>query len=220
MLTSLSVDEILLPRYGNLSTNYFRSAIVERALSHLKRKDSVLFAFTWRPPAACSGLCGRDSAWVYNYQPLRIGKIWHKGNFKWCLTGFSSVFFLLDWLPNLCKRCQATLLFTHSWKENNWIPIFPKGIPTMRNTISLTQNLNQSHSVHFLRRSPLHHGLFILSERSDFHRVDILSIAVHTFRMCMVTSLSVDEVLLPSYVNWFTYFKKTCHLKRKWFFLV
>ena len=37
---------------------------------------------------------------------------------------------------------------------------------------------------------------FILSERSDFHMVDYLSIAVHVLPMCMLTSLSVDEILL------------------------
>ena len=32
-------------------------------------------------------------------------------------------------------------------------------------------------------------------------------IAVHAFSMCMLTSLSVDEILLPRYVNWFTNFR-------------
>ena len=32
---------------------------------------------------------------------------------------------------------QAALLFTHSWKENNWIHTFPKGISAMWKTISL-----------------------------------------------------------------------------------
>ena len=44
MLTSLSIDEILLPRYENLSTN-FRGLLLkgEMALSHLKHMNSVLF---------------------------------------------------------------------------------------------------------------------------------------------------------------------------------
>ena len=42
---------------------------------------------------------------------------------------------------------------------------------------------------------------FILSERSDFHMIDNLGIAVHSFAMHMLTSLSVDEILLPRYVN-------------------
>ena len=64
MLTSLSVDEILLPKYVNLSTNFRDLPLkVEMAPSYFKHMNSVLFAFTWRPvpPAACSRLCRRDS---------------------------------------------------------------------------------------------------------------------------------------------------------------
>ena len=66
-LSSLSVDEILLPKYVNLSTNLrgppFR---VEMAPSQLKLMYSILLAFSWRskPPAACSRLIGRNSVWV------------------------------------------------------------------------------------------------------------------------------------------------------------
>ena len=66
MLTLLSVDEILLLRYVNLSTNFrdlpFR---VEMAPFHLKYMNSALLAFTWRPmlSAAYSRLCSWDSAW-------------------------------------------------------------------------------------------------------------------------------------------------------------
>ena len=45
---------------------------------------------------------------------------------------------------------------------------------------------------------------FILSEGSDFDIIDNLSIAVHAFPMCIVTLLSVDEILLFRYVNWST----------------
>ena len=67
ILTSLSVDEILLLKYVNLSTNFRRPAFrVEIAPSHLKHMYSVLFTFTWRPMplAACSRLCSKDSVWV------------------------------------------------------------------------------------------------------------------------------------------------------------
>ena len=47
---------------------------------------------------------------------------------------------------------------------------------------------------------------FILSEKSDFHIVDNLSIAIHCLPMCMLTSLSVDEILLTRYINWLTDF--------------
>ena len=45
-------------------------------------------------------------------------------------------------------------------------------------------------------------SVFILSERSDFYMIDNLSIAVHAFARCMVTSLLVDEMLPAMYENW------------------
>ena len=48
---------------------------------------------------------------------------------------------------------------------------------------------------------------FILSERLDFHMLDNLSIAAHDFPMRILTSLSVDEILLSRYRNWFTNFR-------------
>ena len=67
MLTSLSVDETLLPRYVNLSTNFRCSQHrVEIAPTCLKHTHSILFVFTWRsvPSAVCSRLSSRDSAWA------------------------------------------------------------------------------------------------------------------------------------------------------------
>ena len=65
--TSFSIDEILLLKYMNLSTN-FRGLLlrVEIAPPHLKHKYSVLFVFTWKPvPSAIySRVCSRDSAWA------------------------------------------------------------------------------------------------------------------------------------------------------------
>ena len=59
ILTSLSVDETLLPRYVNLSTNFSGNG-------YFSIKTHVLFAFTRRSMliAACSRLCCRDSAWA------------------------------------------------------------------------------------------------------------------------------------------------------------
>ena len=48
---------------------------------------------------------------------------------------------------------------------------------------------------------------FILSGISDFDIVDNLSTVVHTLPMRMFTSLSVDEILLPKYMNWFINFR-------------
>ena len=57
-------------------------------------------------------------------------------------------------------RTQSTLLFTHIWRENNWIQNFPKDISAMWNVISLIQDLN---CVHFLQRLLLHHGCYQFS---------------------------------------------------------
>ena len=42
---------------------------------------------------------------------------------------------------------------------------------------------------------------FILSERLDFHVTDYLSVATHALPMRMLTSVSVDEILLPMYLK-------------------
>ena len=42
---------------------------------------------------------------------------------------------------------------------------------------------------------------FVLLERSDFRMIDNLSIAIYNFCMCMLTSLSVDGILLPRYAK-------------------
>ena len=47
----------------------------------------------------------------------------------------------------------------------------------------------------------------ILFDRLDFYPITNLSIAFHAFTWCMLTSLSVDEMLLPRYMNWSTYFR-------------
>ena len=67
ILTLVSVDETLLLRYVNLSTNFRGPQFtVEMGPSHLKHIYSVLFAFMWRPipPTTCSRLYNRDLAWV------------------------------------------------------------------------------------------------------------------------------------------------------------
>ena len=42
---------------------------------------------------------------------------------------------------------------------------------------------------------------FISSVILDFHMIDYLSIAVHPFASCRLTSFSVDVILLVRYVN-------------------
>ena len=49
-----------------------------------------------------------------------------------------------------------------------------------------------------LERNPV----YILSDRSHFHIIDNLSIAVYSFTRHMLTSFSVDRMFLPKYDNW------------------
>ena len=76
ILISLSVGEILLPRYLSLST-YFRSLPLQKEMapsSYLKHIYSVLLVFTYRLilPVACSRLCSRDSAWAGAFKKSSI----------------------------------------------------------------------------------------------------------------------------------------------------
>ena len=48
---------------------------------------------------------------------------------------------------------------------------------------------------------------FILSDRSEFNMIDILSIAAHVFARYILMSLSEDETLLPKYGNLSSYFR-------------
>ena len=67
MLTSFSVDEMLLQRYENWLTN-FRGFLftAEKGFSCLKRRNFILFAFTQRPMlrVKCTRVCSRDSSLV------------------------------------------------------------------------------------------------------------------------------------------------------------
>ena len=82
-------------------------------------------------------------------QPLRSGRIWHRVNlFKRSLTGLNSETSCLT----KAEEPSLSYYFTHSWRENNRIHTFPKGISAMWNAISLVQDLNSCRHVCFLRR--------------------------------------------------------------------
>ena len=51
-------------------------------------------------------------------------------------------------------------------------------------------------------------SLFILLVRSDFNMINSLLIAAHAFTRCILTSLSIDEMLLPRYMNLSTDFRE------------
>ena len=83
---------------------------------------------------------------------------------------------------------------------------------TFRNVYVCTSHLTFSTIVSFVSWwcnhtivvTQLQHGripVSFLLNRSDFSMIDYLSIAVHSFPMHILTSLSVDEISLPRYVN-------------------
>ena len=86
------------------------------------------------------------------------------------LTGLNSVFLLREWLPNQSRRIQSVLLFTHSWRENNSVHTFSKGISTVWNAINLVQDLNSCHQVNFLCQAPPFAVLYC----STFSRQDLI----------------------------------------------
>ena len=73
ILMSFSVDEMLLPRYMNLSTS-FREPPFHVWMSPFWLKHFILSAFTWRlmPPATCFRLCSWDLTWVGVFARLSI----------------------------------------------------------------------------------------------------------------------------------------------------
>ena len=64
-----------------------------------------------------------------------------------------------------------------------------------------------SHTVLELIQLQIGRILVLFYERSDSHMVDNQSISDHIFPMCLLTLLSVDEILQPGYVNWSSYFR-------------
>ena len=66
ILTPVSLDEVQLPRYLNFSTNFRGLPRRVRVTPRWKHMYTVLITFRYMlmPPAACSRLRSRDSAWV------------------------------------------------------------------------------------------------------------------------------------------------------------
>ena len=58
--------------------------------------------------------------------------------FKRSLTGLNSDFFFSQTsLLTKAEEPSMSYYFTYSWRENNWIHTFPKGISAMWNAINL-----------------------------------------------------------------------------------
>ena len=75
----------------------------------------------------------------------------------------------------------------------------------------LVQFLSSFFSIHFVNIHVVHPYRndttpalkklhFILSDMSNYHKINNQSIAVHTFTRCILMSLSVDETLPPRYL--------------------
>ena len=141
-------------------------------------------------------------------QPLRSGRIWHKVIFWAKSNRFEfRVFLLLDLLPHQGWSTQSVLLFTHSWRESNWIHTFPKGISAMWNAISLVQDLNSCCRVHFLRWEPLHHGHLPMTVKKH-----LLKIQVTVCHLYWTFILFPVAVVLPNCYQYFAKLIFTLHL--------
>ena len=68
---------------------------------------------------------------IHIYQTLRSSRIWYTVNFYTEFNRFEFRVIVLDKLPQKGWRIQSVLLFTLSWRENNWNHIFPNGISAM-----------------------------------------------------------------------------------------
>ena len=64
---------------------------------------------------------------------------------KRSLTGLNSEFSSLWLVAKPMLKKESVLLFTLSWRENNWIHTFPESIRAMWNAISLVLDLNSCH---------------------------------------------------------------------------
>ena len=88
--------------------------------------------------------------------------------FKRSLTGLNSAFsFSSTSCFTKAEEPSLLLLFTRSWRENNWIHTFPKGISAMWNAISLVEDLNSCRRVHFLRRPPPQNEIIFVKKETN-----------------------------------------------------
>ena len=105
-LMSLSINEMLILRMVNLSTNFREPPFsVEMSTFSLRHLYSILYTLTWRPMplAACSRLCSKDSAWVGVFARSAMSSAWSVSTIvfaRYCLllTFFSVKLFSLDLL--------------------------------------------------------------------------------------------------------------------------
>ena len=108
---------------------------------------------------------------------------------RWEVGGLKAVVFLWCCIQDLFKIAHSILVLLHLAFSKLFVRVQVEQI--YKGTDSFTVRI----------------PVFILSESSDYHVVDNLSIAVHALPMHMLTSLLVDEILSPSYINWSTYFR-------------
>ena len=111
-----------------------------------------------------------------------------------CLPGM--VCEMGGWWPYNC--CFVWCRFQDLFKTTHRIPVlFPSSLFSIcfvsSSSLDTAPTWKKSH--------------FILLDKSDFHMIENLSIASYAFARCMLTSLSVDKMLLLRYMNWSTNFR-------------
>ena len=105
----------------------------------------------------------------------------------------------LRWEVSICTTAVL-------WDVTSWIcSIFVQFLSSFFSIcLVIIRVVNLCHKIDMITAWKKLH--FILSDKSDFHMIDNLSIAVLAFTRHILTSNSVDEMLLPRYVN--LYFKE------------
>ena len=131
------------------------------------------------------------------------------------------IFLLLVPFSNHHWRAKSAMLFTHSWRESNWIHTLPKDISAMWNVNSYLQDLSPCCHVHFLRWYPLHHEclpcVYVMCRCvciyvcSWIHMYVCVFVCVHiSLWMCMLVDVHV-------YVYLSIYFSNHSPIGRMWY---
>ena len=102
-----------------------------------------------------NNLYNKRNGWTLSYLPNLSAQAGYdtRSIFKRSLTCLNLEYsFSLTTFLTKAEEPSLSYYFTDSWRENNWIHTFPKGISVMGNAISLVQDSNSCRRVHFLRR--------------------------------------------------------------------
>ena len=120
---------------------------------------------------------------------------------------FARLSFLFFTVPSVCVLRISFVLLGWFWRWKVAVPQLFYGVlfPGFLQDCILAEFFVSVHVVHTCSSNstatPRKKYHFILSNRLNFHMTDNQSIAVHTFARHLPTSISVNEIFLPKYLN-------------------